>query len=149
MIDTFGEVTPKVIGNSPVDQLQLLGMTYRKARYIKDFSEKILAGRFDLDAVENLSDQDAILALSSLQRIGVWTAEMILLFCLQRPNIFSYGDLDIQRDVRMVYRHKELSKKHFERYRKRFSPYCSVASLYFWAVAGGAIPKLTDPAAKK
>ncbi len=54
MMDTFGEVTPNAIGHSTVEQLQLLGMTYRKAGYIKDFSEKILAGRFDLDAVENL-----------------------------------------------------------------------------------------------
>lgn len=149
MIDALGEVTPETIGNSTVEQLQSLGMTYRKAGYIRDFSEKILTGRFDLDAVEHLSDQEAILALSSLQGIGVWTAEMILLFCLQRPDIFSYGDLAILRGIRMVYHHKELPKERFERYRKRFSPYCSVASLYFWAVAGGAIPELRDPAANK
>ncbi len=149
MMDTFGEVTPNAIGHSTVEQLQLLGMTYRKAGYIKDFSEKILAGRFDLDAVENLSDQDAILALSSLQGIGVWTAEMILLFCLQRPNIFSYGDLAILRGIRMVYHHRKIDRNLFEKYRRRFSPYCSVASLYFWAVAGGAIPELKDFASKK
>ncbi len=149
MMDTFGEVTPNAVGHSTVEQLQLLGMTYRKAGYIKDFSEKILAGRFDLDAVENLSDQDAILALSSLQGIGVWTAEMILLFCLQRPNIFSYGDLAILRGIRMVYHHRKIDRNLFEKYRRRFSPYCSVASLYFWAVAGGAIPELKDFASKK
>lgn len=149
MMDTFGEVTPNAIGHSTVEQLQLLGMTYRKAGYIKDFSEKILAGRFDLDAVENLSDQDAIFALSSLQGIGVWTAEMILLFCLQRPNIFSYGDLAILRGIRMVYHHRKIDRNLFEKYRRRFSPYCSVASLYFWAVAGGAIPELKDFASKK
>ncbi len=149
MIDTFGEVTPKAIGNLTVEQLQLLGMTYRKAGYIKDFSEKILAGRFDLDAVENLSDQDAVLALSSLQGIGVWTAEMILLFCLRRPNIFSYGDLAILRGIRMVYHHRRIDRNLFEKYRRRFSPYCSVASLYFWAVVGGAIPELKDFASKK
>ena len=96
-----------------------------------------------------MTDEEAIAALASLKGIGVWTAEMILLFCLQRPNIFSYGDLAIQRGVRMVYRHKELPRERFERYRRRFSPYCSTASLYFWAVAGGAVPELTDPAAKK
>ncbi len=149
MMETFGEVTPNAIGHSTVEQLQLLGMTYRKAGYIKDFSEKILAGRFDLDAVEHLSDQDAIFALSSLQGIGVWTAEMILLFCLQRPNIFSYGDLAILRGIRMVYHHRKIDRNLFEKYRRRFSPYCSVASLYFWAVAGGAIPELKDFASKK
>ena len=80
------------------------------------------------------------------QGIGVWTAEMILLFCLQRPDIFSYDDLAIQRGLRMVYRHREISRERFETYRRRFSPCGSVASLYLWAVSGGAIPELTDPA---
>lgn len=58
------------------------------------------------------------------------------LFCLQRPNMFSFGDLEILRGIRMVYHHKDIPRERFERYRKRFSPYCSVASLYFWAAAG-------------
>ncbi len=68
--------------------------------------------------------------LASLKGIGVWTAEMILLFCLQRPDIFSYDDLAIQRGLRMVYHHRKIDRKLFEKYRRRFSPYCSVASLY-------------------
>ena len=87
-------------------------------------------------------------ALSSLRGIGVWTAEMILLFCLQRPDIFSYDDLAIRRGLRMVYRHRRIDRPLFERYRRRFHPYGSVASLYLWAVSGGAIPELTDPAPK-
>ena len=74
---------------------------------------------------------------------------MILLFCMQRSNILSYGDLAILRGMRMVYRHRKITKDQFEKYRRRLSPYCSVASLYFWAVAGGAIPELNDPAPKK
>ena len=73
----------------------------------------------------------------------------MLLFCLQRPDILSYDDLAIQRGMRMVYRHRKIDKKLFEKYRRRLSPCGSVASLYFWAVAGGAIPELTDPGAKK
>ena len=73
---------------------------------------------------------------------------MILLFCMQRPNIFSYGDLAILRGIRMVYHHRKIDRKLFEKYRRRFSPYCSVASLYFWAVAGGAIPEMKDYASK-
>ncbi len=49
----------------------------------------------------------------------------------------------------LAYRHRKIDKKLFEKYRRRFSPYCSVASLYLWAVAGGAIPELKDPASKK
>ena len=131
------------------EKLQSYGTTWRKVDYILDFARKVDTGAFDLNAVHGMDDGEAIAALSSLKGIGVWTAEMILLFCLQRPNIFSYGDLAILRGVRMVYRHKELPRERFERYRRRFTPYCSVASLYFWAVAGGAIPGLADPAGKK
>lgn len=149
MIDAYGSVTPETIGNADVTELQSLGMTFRKAEYIKDFSDKIYSGEFDLAAVEQMSDENAILALSGLKGIGVWTAEMILLFCLQRPNILSYDDLAIQRGMRMVYHHRKIDKKLFEKYRRRLSPYCSVASLYFWSVAGGAIPEMKDYAPKK
>ena len=149
MNDTFGEVTAETIGNASIDELQSLGMTFRKAEYIKDFSLKIINGEFDLDAVGNMSDEDAIIALAALKGIGVWTAEMILLFCLQRPNIFSYDDLAIQRGMRMVYHHRKIDRKLFEKYRRRLSPYCSAASLYFWAVAGGAIPDMKDFAPRK
>ena len=144
MNDTLGEVTPETIGIVSAEKLQSLGMTFKKAEYIKDFCGKILSGEFDLKAVEKMSDENAVIALSSLKGIGVWTAEMILLFCLQRPNIFSYGDLAILRGIRMVYHHRNIGRKLFEKYRRRFSPYCSVASLYFWAVAGGAIPEMKD-----
>ena len=146
MNDAFGEVTPETISGANITELQSLGMTFRKAEYIKDFSEKITTGEFDLDAVEKMSDDQAIDALVDLKGIGVWTAEMILLFCLQRPDILSFGDLAVLRGMRMVYRHREIDRKQFEKYRKRLSPYGSVASLYFWAVAGGALPELTDPA---
>ena len=149
MNDTFGEVTAETIGNASVDELQSLGMTFRKAEYIREFSRKIVNGDFNLSAIANMSDEEAIAALATLKGIGVWTAEMILLFCLQRPNIFSYDDLAIQRGMRMVYHHRKIDRKLFEKYRRRLSPYCSVASLYFWAVAGGAIPEMKDYAPRK
>lgn len=57
---------------------------------------------------------------------------------------FSYDDLAIQRGLRMVYHHRKIDRKLFEKYPRRFSPYCSVASLYLWAVAGGAVPGMKD-----
>ena len=69
---------------------------------------------------------------------------MLLLFCMERKNVFSYNDLAIQRGIRMVYHHKKITRALFEKYRKRFSPYCSIASLYFWEVAGGKIADLKD-----
>lgn len=127
-----------------VPKLQALGMTFRKAEYITDFAERVHSGAFDPEGIRQKSDEDAIRELSALKGIGVWTAEMILLFCMQRPNIFSYDDLAIQRGLRMVYHHRKIDRKLFEKYRRRFSPYCSVASLYLWAVAGGAIPEMRD-----
>ena len=126
------------------EKLQSYGISWRKVDYIMEFAAKVDAGAFDLEALKDMTDEEAIAALSSLKGIGVWTAEMILLFCLQRPDIFSFGDLGILRGIRMVYHHKEVSRERFERYRRRFSPYCSVASLYFWAVAAGAIPEMKD-----
>ena len=149
MNERFGAVAPERIAAAEVNELQSLGMTFRKAEYIRDFSGKIVRGEFDLDSVAHMSDADAIAALSGLKGIGVWTAEMILLFCLQRPNVLSYDDLAIQRGMRMVYHHRKIDRKLFEKYRRRLSPYCSVASLYFWAVAGGAIPEMKDYAPRK
>ena len=131
------------------ENLQSLGISFRKAEYITDFAKKVHTGEFDLISIGEKPDEEVILELSALKGIGVWTAEMLLLFCLQRPNVFSYSDLAILRGMRMVYRHKEIDRARFERHRKRFSPYCSIASLYFWAVSGGALPELTDPAAPK
>ena len=144
MQDALGEVNAETVLTAGVPKLQGLGITFRKAEYITDFAEKVHTGAFDLDAVERMGDEDAIRELSGLKGIGVWTAEMILLFCLQRPDIFSYDDLAILRGLRMVYHHRKIDRKLFEKYRRRFSPYCSVASLYLWAVAGGAIPEMRD-----
>ena len=142
--DILGEVTAAAILSAGVSKLQSLGMTFRKAVYITDFAEKVHRGIFDLDAVEHMSDEGAIRELSTLKGIGVWTAEMILLFCMQRPNIFSYDDLALQRGLRMLYHHRKIDRELFEKYRRRFSPYGSVASLYLWAVAGGVIPEMRD-----
>lgn len=145
----FGEVNANNILSAGIPTLQSFGMTFRKAEYITDFAGKVQCGEFDLQGISALSDMEAIKELSTLKGIGVWTAEMILLFCLQRPDIFSYDDLAIQRGLRMVYHHRKIDRKLFEKYRRRFSPYCSVASLYLWAVAGGAIPGMKDYAPTK
>lgn len=149
MQERLGEVTAESILAAEIPELQSFGMTFRKAEYIKDFAEKVQSGAFDLEGISRLPDNEAIKALASLKGIGVWTAEMILLFCLQRPDVFSFDDLAIRRGLRMVYHHRNIDRKLFEKYRRRFSPYCSVASLYLWAAAGGAVPGLKDCASKK
>ena len=149
MQDALGTVTADSIAAAGVPLLQSLGMTFRKAEYITDFAEKVHTGAFDLEGIWQKSDEEAIRELSSLKGIGVWTAEMILLFCRQRQDVLSCDDLAIQRGLRMVYHHRKIDRGLFEKYRRRFSPYGSVASLYLWAVSGGAIPELHDYAPKE
>lgn len=85
-----------------------------------------------------MNDEEAISVLRSLKGVGPWTAEMILLFCLQRPNVLSFDDLGIRRGMQMVYG-KPVNKEFFKECRNRLSPYCSVASLYFWEAASGSL----------
>lgn len=149
MQEFLGEVNADTILAAGMEKIQSLGISYRKAEYITDFARRVENGEFDIEDILQMSDKDAIEKLSSLKGVGVWTAEMILLFCMQRLNIFSFDDLAIRRGLRMVYHHREIDSKLFEKYRKRFSPYCSVVSLYLWAVAGGAIEGMKDYAPKK
>lgn len=145
--EALGEVTPAAIDAAGRDELQALGMTFRKADYLKGFAAKVESGAFDLDAVRGMSDADATAALCSIEGVGTWTAEMILLFCLQRPDVLSFGDAGIRRGMRMVYGRRDIDRERFERFARRLAPCGSVASLYFWAVSGGAVPGLDDPGA--
>jgi 3-methyladenine DNA glycosylase/8-oxoguanine DNA glycosylase len=143
-----GEVTPQRIAAASVEGIQQQGLSMRKATYIKEAAEKVLSGELDINALEALSDEEVCERLSALKGIGVWTAEMLMTFSLQRPNILSFGDLAIHRGLRMLHRHRAIDKKLFEKYRRRYAPYNTVAALYLWALAGGACG-LTDPAPKK
>ena len=148
MQERLGEVAPASVLADGRVCLKSLGMTFRKADYLLDFAEKVETGAFDLDAVRDMPDEEAIDALSSLRGIGRWTAEMILLFCLERPDVLAFDDLAIQRGMRMLYHHRRITPALFAKYRRRYSPYGSVASLYLWAIAGGAIPGMRDYAPK-
>lgn len=149
MKNFLGSVTPESILNASADEIRSFGISLRKVEYIKDFAEKVHIGEFDIEMAEKMEDDELIKYLTSLKGVGVWTSEIILLFCLQRQNVFSFDDLAIKRGLRMVYHHRKIDRKLFEKYRRRFTPYCSVASLYLWAVSNGAIPEMRDYAPKK
>lgn len=149
MQTSLGNITPQTVSSAGIKKIQAFGMSFRKAEYIYNFAEQVASGQFDLERIRELPDDEAIKALSSLKGIGVWTAEMILLFSLERPDILSYDDLAIQRGLRMIYHHRRITRPLFEKYRRRFSPYGSIASLYIWAVATGSIPEMHDYAPKK
>lgn len=144
----LGEVSPARVLSVAPEALRALGLSARKAEYVRGAAQAVVEGRLDMAALREMDDAAVCGALTGLRGVGMWTAEMLLLFSLQRQDVFSYDDLAIQRGLRMLYRHKSIDRERFERYRRRFSPYGSVASLYLWAVAGGALPELSDPAAE-
>lgn len=149
LLGLLSEVNADTILAISREELQSIGVSFRKADYILDFAGKVKSGEFDIDALHEMEDEDVIKALTSLKGIGVWTAEMIMIFCMGRTDVVSYGDLGVQRGMRMLYRHRNIDKEKFRKYCKRYSPYGTVASFYLWAVSGGAIPELTDPSVKK
>ena len=85
MQQTLGTVDAGHILAAGVPELQKLGITYRKAEYITDFARKVQTGECRIEEIWQMPDEEVIRVLSSLKGIGVWTAEMILLFCMQRP----------------------------------------------------------------
>ncbi len=145
----LADVNPEIVLSLSKEELQSVGITYRKAEYILDFAGKVNSGEYRLEKLHYMTDGEAIESLTSLNGIGRWTAEMILIFSIQRPDVISFGDLAIQRGMRMLYHHREIDRKKFERYKKRYSPYGTVASLYLWAIAGGAIDGMKDYQKKK
>ncbi|OGO77130.1 MAG: DNA-3-methyladenine glycosidase, partial [Clostridiales bacterium GWB2_37_7] len=133
--ELLGCITPERISQAEISSIQTCGMSQRKASYIKGIAEAAMTGEVDFNNLHTLTDQEIIKKLSSLHGVGEWTAEMLLIFSLSRPDVVSYKDLAIRRGMMNLYGHKELSKERFERYRKRYSPYGSVASLYLWALS--------------
>ena len=149
LTDKMGTVNAVGLLGLGRDEIQQVGITFKKADYILDFAQNVYQGNFNVDSLYSLTDDEVIRELSGIKGIGVWTAEMIMTFCMQRPDIVSFGDLAILRGMRMLYRHREIDKTKFEKYRKRYSPCGTIASLYLWSIAGGALPELTDPAKKE
>lgn len=131
----LGEITPENINPVDLSEIRSCGMSERKAGYIKGIAEAAISGLVDFKTLYTLSDEEIIKKLSSLHGVGVWTAEMLLIFSLSRPDVVSYKDLAICRGMMNLYGLKDLPKEKFERYRKRYSPYGSVASLYLWALS--------------
>lgn len=144
-------VTPQSVEALSPEELCAFGLPMRKAEYIRCAARSVLNGTLDLDALRALPDAEVCRRLSELRGIGVWTAEMLMIFSMLRPDVLSYGDLAIHRGMRMLYHHRTIDRALFERYRRRYSPCASVASLYLWAIAGGAIEGMRDyaPASAK
>ncbi|MDR2696322.1 MAG: DNA-3-methyladenine glycosylase 2 family protein [Deltaproteobacteria bacterium] len=125
--------TPEHIAQAPVEAIQACGMSMRKAGYVKGIARAALDGRLDARAIAQLDDAGVIAALSELKGVGVWTAEMLLILSLCRPNVLSWGDFAIRNGIMKLYGLDTLDKKTFAALHERYAPYASVASLYIWA----------------
>ncbi|AGA69681.1 HhH-GPD superfamily base excision DNA repair protein [Desulfitobacterium dichloroeliminans LMG P-21439] len=131
----LGEVNAEQIDQTELEAIQGCGMSMRKAGYIKGIAEAAQRGEVDFEKLPTLSDDEIIKLLPALPGVGVWTAEMLLIFSLCRPDVVSFKDLAIRRGMMNCYGLNELTKETFDHYRQKYSPYGSVASLYLWALS--------------
>jgi DNA-3-methyladenine glycosylase II len=115
------------------DQLRAVGISRQKAAYLRDLAEKVASGALDLDALDAMTDEEVIAALSRVKGIGRWSAEMFLIFRLHRPDVLPVGDLGIVNAVHRVYRlRKRPDAERIRRLGEAWRPYRSVASWYLW-----------------
>ncbi len=114
-------------------QLKSCGLSRQKVIGIKSLSKQIMNKSFNPKLISKMSDEDAIIYLSQLKQIGRWSAEMILLFTYNRSNIWPVQDIGLLRAISKNYKKRYLPPEKFVSIlKKRFSPYCSVATWYLW-----------------
>ena len=127
------KINPKNVSQLSIYQLRKCGLSRQKISGIKNLAKQMIDKSFNPRLIVKMNDEDAIEYLSSLKQIGRWSAEMILLFTYNRPNIWPVQDIGLLRAISKNYNKKYLPPEKFvEILRKRFSPYCSVATWYLW-----------------
>ena len=127
------KINAKTVANLTFSQIKSCGLSRQKVNGIKSLSKKILNKSFNPKLINKMSDEEAINYLSSLKQIGRWSAEMILLFTYNRPDIWPIQDIGLLRAISKNYNKRYLPPKKFVGLlNKRFSPYCSVATWYLW-----------------
>lgn len=135
ILDKFGKLTPEKIISASVDELRSCGLSGRKVSYIQGIGEAVISNQLNFSEFPNLSDEEIVSKLIEIKGIGIWTAEMFLIFSMKRPNVLSYGDLGIRKGIMNLHNLDSLDKDEFDYYKKLYSPYCSIASLYLWEIA--------------
>ena len=128
-----GELTPEQVIATDQEALRGAGLSNAKARYVRGLAEAVLSGELDLQRLPGLSDEEVIEQLTHVKGIGRWTAEMILLFSLRRPNVLSTGDLGIRNAVKRHYGLEAVpSPDELRVIAEPWHPYCSTALLLLW-----------------
>ena len=127
------KINAKVVNKLSFSSLKECGLSRQKVKGIKDLSKKIVNKKFKPYLIKKMNDEEAIEYLSELKQIGRWSAEMILLFTFNRSNIWPLQDIGLLRAISNNYKKKYFPPKIFlNKLKKRFTPYCSVATWYLW-----------------
>ena len=130
---TGSSPTPESLLALTAEQLRTAGLSGAKAKYVHGLAEAIVGGHVSLDTLEHLPDDDVIATLSTIKGVGRWSAQMILLFRLNRPDVWPTGDIGIVRALERHYRmRKTPTLKRLEKLGDPWRPYRSVAAWYLW-----------------
>lgn len=133
LVSGNGRMTPDGVLARTEAELCGAGLSRRKAEYVRDLAEKTRAGDIDFVRLSTLSDEEAIRQLTMVRGVGVWTAQMFLMFALRRPDVLAAGDLGIRSAIRRAYRLRTLPKPaKIEQLARKWHPYCSAACWYLW-----------------
>ena len=143
VLDLFGGKTPspkQILAASEAD-LRGAGLSGRKVEYIRDLAAHVQSGELELDRLEQLSDEEVIAEISAVRGFGRWSAEMFLIFHLERPDVISGGDLGIRKAIQLAHGMDEMpTPSEVEEIGKRWSPHRSLASIYLWESLAGDVP---------
>ena len=135
LCDRLGEITPETILAAGEDGLRACGMSGRKAGYMLAAAHAVQDGTINIHSLVDKSDDEIIKTLTALPGVGRWTAEMLLIFSLERPDVLAFDDFGIRKGLCRLYGLEELTRVQFEEYRARYAPYATVAGLYLWEIA--------------
>lgn len=128
-----GQVTAKSLQRASADQLRGCGLSRAKVGYVQDLADRTLAGDLPLDRLEDLGDEAVVDALTQVKGIGVWTAQMVLIFDLHRPDVLATGDLGVRDGARRVLGLEQRpSPGELERLADPWRPYRSLSCWYLW-----------------
>jgi DNA-3-methyladenine glycosylase II len=135
VVDLFGGTTPtpEQLLEAEEEDLRACGLSGRKTEYVRDLATHVISGELELDRLDRLSDEEVIEEIVAVRGLGQWTAEMFLLFHLQRPDILSGGDLGIRKAIQIEYGLEEMPPpKRVIEIGEPWRPHRSLASLYLW-----------------
>lgn len=131
----LGEVSPETLLSQDAGSLRGCGISGRKAEYLLALAQEFASGRMQAHALRQMDDNALAAALGKLRGIGPWTVEMLLIFTFRRKNVISFADLAIRRGLALLHGLDSLDSKTCQYFRDLYSPCCTAASLYLWAIA--------------